>query len=588
MVCRFLVLPRHRTQAHDASLQVTFETPELTVLTDRDTPCLVVRECQGLIIGHLFTRENKPRPVTQLQAREADAIVASDGQILIDRYWGGYCYVRCDHRGALMSILRDPSGGMPCYWVETGGDFLAASDARLLAQSLPASLSIDWEAMRRHLYAYDLRNGATCLHGVTELMPGERVTFGPSVLTVSCWSPWKHTAPARRWTETDLRQTVDACVQAWSSVSGPILQTVSGGLDSSICTAALRDSPTAVTCLTMVTDEAEGDERPYARVLAKAFGRVLIEAEHALADVDITQTLSGHLPRPVNYALGQSELPARRAVMERHECDTLFTGVGGDNVFCHMRSATAVADRLLTCDVGGALSTLIDVCRMTDASLSEVAGAAWRKYRDADPAYRWQTNESYLKDLPRSLRVDHSWLKAPHRALPGQSVHIAMLLRLQATTDGYDRAIWPLQINPLTSQPIMELCLGIPSWRWCEGGRDRSVARAAFADILPKALIDRRSKGGANSFAHQIVTKNRDRLREHLCEGLLAKHEVLNRSAIAQVLDPQSDIPFTEHLRLLFLAEAESWARMWSAGPPPAFSTPRVTRGHANPGSVKV
>jgi asparagine synthase (glutamine-hydrolysing) len=570
MAGRFLIVPTTQTQAGTVStaipagLQVQMETAEFSVATDLGTPCLPAPDHLSLIVGHLFTRDDPPRLVTDVSALLADAINTSDGQVLIDRYWGGYCYVRWDKDGMVKALMRDPSGGMPCYWAISNRDIFAASDARLLAQALPTRLAIDWLALQRHLYAYDLRTATTCLQGVTELLPGERVTFGPNIMTASCWSPWDHTRPARPWSDKDLRKTVDDCVQAWATTFDRILQTISGGLDSSICTAALRKAPGAVTCLTMTTDEAEGDERRYARVLASAFDRDLIEARHEFGHIDLTRTLSAHLPRPVNYALGQSELAARQAVIEQQKCDAIFTGVGGDNVFCHMRSATAVADRLRAGDVVGACSTLLDVCRMTDASLGEVAQATWARYRNDDPVYRWQTNDSYLKDVHPRLAVGHAWLQTPPGALPGQSVHIAMLLRLQATTDGYDRALWPLQVNPLTSQPIMEMCLGIPSWRWIEGGRDRSVARAAFADILPKSLINRRSKGGANSFAHQIIFRHRDLLRDHLCEGLLAKHEVLAKRALEHILDPRRDIPFTEHLRLLFFAETESWARRWA------------------------
>lgn len=569
MAGRFLIVPKAVThsdpapESHPASLEMIFETPHFRLLADDGTPCVVTPDRLGLVIGHLFSRGDTPCLVTDITAREARDINISEGQCLIERYWGGYCYLKWDEHGMLKVLMRDPSGGMPCYWLMADGQLFAASDARLIAQSQLAPLSIDWRALHRHLYAYDLRAAPTCLHGVTELMPGERVLLRPAPQTASCWSPWDQVHPARRWSHQDLRQTVDACVQAWATTSTQILQTVSGGLDSSICTAALRHAPHAVTLMTMTTDEAEGDERRYARILAGAFDRFLIEARHEFRHIDLTQTLSAHLPRPVNYALGQSELPARRAAIEQYGCDTIFTGVGGDNVFCHMRSATAVVDRLRSGDLVGSISTVRDVCRMTDASILEVVRGAKARFGNPDPAYRWLTNDSYLTRTA-APQVSHPWLDTPAHALPGQSVHIAMLLRLQATTDGYDRALWPLQINPLTSQPIMEMCLGIPSWQWCEGGRDRSVARAAFDDLLPRVLVERRSKGGANSFAHQLITKNRDLLRQHLCDGLLANHGVIERFALEQVLDPRRDIPFTEHLRLLFLTEAESWARVWS------------------------
>ncbi|CAM3161619.1 asparagine synthase-related protein [Asticcacaulis taihuensis] len=534
----------------------------VVVWADNATNVLGFESENAIVIGHLFPKAHNAAPLRELPCDASQQITRTQGQVLIDQYWGGYCYFQIDSPAMGLFVVRDPSGMMPCYWHEGATHWVLASDAETLAKALGRRPEIDWSMLRRHLHAYDLRSARTCLENVTEVLPGQRLHLTPTSSTVeTCWSPWAFTRPTRPASPQDLRETVDACVQTWANAFSRILLTVSGGLDSSICTAALRDAPNLYACLTMTTDEAEGDETPYARLLAGTFNRRLIEARHELSDIDFTRTSSGHLPRPVNYALGQSELRHRRVLAEAEGLDAIFTGVGGDNVFCHVRSATPVVDRLIAQGIMGAFAATLDICRMTDASLSEVIQAA-RERRKRSAAYTWHVDDSFLTGQI-SLTLYHPWLEYPSAALPGKAVHIAMLERLQATTDGYDPATWPQQVNPLASQPIMELCLGIPSWRWCAGGRDRSVARAAYSDILPAALINRRSKGGANSFAHQIVSRRREDLRMFLCAGLLAEHQVIDARSLDVALAPSRDIPFSEHLRLLFLAEAESWARHW-------------------------
>src|SRR3546814_984119 len=76
--------------------------------------------------------------------------------------------------------------------------------------------------------------------------------------------------------------------------------------------------------------------------------------------------------------------------------------------------------------------------------------------------------------------------------LPGKAAHVAMLARAQKSIELYPRADAPPQIVPLLSQPVVELCLSIPTWQWVHGGRDRAVARAAFAGILPDLLVERK------------------------------------------------------------------------------------------------
>jgi len=52
--------------------------------------------------------------------------------------------------------------------------------------------------------------------------------------------------------------------------------------------------------------------------------------------------------------------------------------------------------------------------------------------------------------------------------------------------------------------------------RWRAGGRDRAVARAAFAADLPPAIIGRRSKGGPDGFSAIVLREHRTAIRERL------------------------------------------------------------------------
>src|SRR3546814_15687375 len=73
----------------------------------------------------------------------------------------------------------------------------------------------------------------------------------------------------------------------------------------------------------------------------------------------------------------------------------------------------------------------------------------------------------------------------------------------------YPRSTAAPQITPLLSQPIVELCLSIPTWQWVRGGRDRAVARAAVADLLPALIAQRRTKGGQTGFLRRGRSEER-------------------------------------------------------------------------------
>ncbi len=66
---------------------------------------------------------------SQIDPSESERIAATAGQHLIERYWGRYVAVICEpgsEGGA--HILRDPTGGLPCFLAEFRGVRLAFSD----------------------------------------------------------------------------------------------------------------------------------------------------------------------------------------------------------------------------------------------------------------------------------------------------------------------------------------------------------------------------------------------------------------------------------------------------------------------------
>ncbi len=546
-------------------------TPLSTVFVSHDAAYQVLPDNAGVIIGHLFSRPLQPRKIDALSPNDARHIVNTKGADLVKDHWGGYVALIEDHALHQIHVLRDPSGTMPCVSIETPAGQILASDIGVLIEAGSLRPEVDWSALARFLFAFDLRSESTCLAGVTELLAGFRVSYGPAGVRVqSVWSPWDFVAEQRSRSDTDLatqlERTVKSCVHAWADCFDHVLLTVSGGLDSSILAACLSDAPVDVTYLTLATDE-----RHYARLLARALGIQLIEAGYRLEDVDIRRSTAAHLPRPALYAFGQSEHVTKLGLIKARHIDGLMTGIGGDNVFCSMQSATPILDRLIAHGPGpGAWRTLMDVCRLTGCSLWEAAAMATRRAASRTRGYVWEGDLRFLNsDTVEQSRIslDHPWLDAPSGTLPGKAAHVAKLVRIQGTTDGFSRRDMPPQINPLLSQPIVEACLAIPTWTWCAGGQTRSVARRAFRHVLPSEIVDRRSKGGPDSFAFDVIDSNRQILRAQLLEGELAHHQVIDVAAVEAALDDRRSIHPLEYMRLSGLAEAEAWVRHWVSVP---------------------
>lgn len=579
MAIRYIaVLCSNVTKLHSISRQISSLTT-LRKLVDRDhlvfgdgSDSLFRSLDSGEIIGHVFTRSDSPRPVQNFTQSDAAAIHASAGDCLLTRFWGGYMALLKGSGQGAYTALRDPSGALPCYYLEIDDALILTSDIETAFDAGFLSPQLDWDFIGGCVLAGGPPVAGTAIKGFTELLAGWRLNWSAAGLSTSpWWSPWDHVSEIRS-AESEavdrLRSTVNGCVGAWGDSFRRPLLGVSGGLDSSIVAASLKATGTDVTCFTMATDEPFGDERSFARDLCSYLELGLSERIYDLSEVDVTQSTSLHLPRPGIPTFGQSNLKARSEIAEMHGCDAFISGVGGDNVFFLTMAATPIVDSFRSRGFSSnTWHTLNDICKLTRCSIWDAVSAAFARARDTDPNYIWKLDNRFLgRDRFNAISPPinfGSWLSAPEKSLPGKAVHVARIMGCQYPTDLFPRNASGPHILPLFSQPIMEFCLTIPTWQWCSNGQNRSLARKAFSDLLPPSIISRKSKGGPDSFAYDVALKNSKQIREHLLGGILAKQGVLDVLEIEFALKSNGQFGKGDHLRLLTLTEAESWARAW-------------------------
>jgi asparagine synthase (glutamine-hydrolysing) len=339
---------------------------------------------------------------------------------------------------------------------------------------------------------------------------------------------------------------------------------LSGGLDSSICAAALAASGADWHAVTLVTPGDDGNERRYAQLVADHFGAGLTSICLDPADFDFLGPLKAPEVRPSGFSLMAAIDSAIGSVAGRLDADTLCSGTGGDNVFCFVRSAVPVLDRFRREGLCPAWRTMHDVAALTGADLWSVARAAlgyW--YRERARPIRWVTTRTFLANPPPPM-VEHPWLTAASDETPGFRAHLKLILRARSVVDGASRGRERTMLFPLLSQPVMEACFAIPAWEWVRGGRDRAPARAAFADDLPVEIVRRRSKGRLESLLLPAYTRQRTRIVERLIDGRLAGAGLLDREALASVLRQPVAFNDRTYFRVLELLDAELWASAWS------------------------
>lgn len=530
---------------------------------------LLERGCR--VIGPLFRRERSPVPVDRGQAIPPSGAASEIAAWLSRAWWGAYLAILPGHDDGRLSVFSDPSGLLPVYRTVSRTHLLISSDPRLLAQARESQAVIDWAALRAHLCWPEFRPATTCLAGIDELTPGALYDLGPAARPVRMvWQLADQLpsgpAPAFDDAANALRSCAQDCVGAWADLAGPVAVAASGGVDSSLICAALASSGRDFACVTLATADPSGDERSFVALLSAQLGVAMDASIYDPGSIDLTRSASAGLPRPARRTLSLAIDAALDQARIRLSTKAVFDGNGGDNLFCFLHSAAPVVDRLAAEGIRAALPTVLDMCAVTGADFPAMLRAVWRRYWRTAASDHWPAERDLLAEPGRPIAMPPAltpWLDPGAAAQGGKRDHLALIMHAQNHVHGLGKPGVP-RFSPLLSQPLVELCLGFPTWLWCHGGINRALARAAFADVLPRAVLRRTSKAGPDSFLRRLFAQNRAQIRTMLLEGQLAGHGLLDRPAIeaAMATDTLSKDPVV--YRLFDLCEAEAWVRSWS------------------------
>ena len=525
---------------------------------------------RGVVLGPVFQR-GASAPSSDLDCDlRPEAGVAEFATHLVREYWGAYLAILIDSACRGLSVLSDPSGLLPVYRAETERHVFLTSDPLLFAAAGMAPPSVSWSGLRAHLLRQDLRSSATCLAGVRELQPGALVPIAEGADDgVPQWRPDdfmpRGPAPGFEDAATALRSCAIETISAWASLAGPVAVAASGGVDSSLICAALAEGGHAFDCVTLATTDPSCDERAFVRALTDHLGVRCIAATYDAARVDPLRPSSAGLARPSRKTFMQALDAALDDGRKELGAAAVFDGNGGDSLFCFVHSSAPVLDCLAAAGLRPALTAFIDMCGVTGCDVVAMAGAVMRRARRGGSPSAWLPDLRLLSTaLPADRALDPlmPWLDAhvgPHR---GKRDHLSLLMHAQNHVHSLGGIAVP-RLSPLLSQPMVELCISLPTWLWCSGGINRAPARAAFADVLPPAIRRRTSKAGPDSFIRSLLAVHQMPIRDLLLGGRLADHGLIDCDAVATALE--TDVLSGDAIvyRLLDLVEAETWARSW-------------------------
>lgn len=534
----------------------------LQLFCSKSTPSLQL-PYGGVVIGHLFSHAGQ-------SIRRADELPPLATPALAQKYLLGQCwgeYLLIDPIGDGVQVVRDPSGGVGCFYSLADGRGFLTSDVGLAERLRLFRKSIDWTYIAQCLVYPHQKRTRTGLAGISELLPGSSLTFrGDQASVTSVWCPWTFVAREARHSNlpeaaASVRATVSSVVQAWASVDPPILLELSGGLDSSIVATCLKETSAQVSCCTLVTPAPGADERLYASLMAEALGVPLHARTLRYEDARF------HFPPPVSaatpriWAFQSASDAMKQALADGLQTGSYYSGGGGDCVFSYLTSAAPAADAFRERGITAAMAAIRDLSTLHRCTHWKAARLTLKKLMRA-PKPPARPDTSFLS--PRAVAapsLEHPWLCAPRHALPGDRERVFELAVTQSYRDGCPRGETRWFRMPLLSQPVVEACLRVPSWMWIHGGCNRAVARLAFADRLPPPILHRRSKGTFISYSGTVYRKAKAPIRAFLLEGRLQAQGLLDPAALRRQFDDASPTREASIMRLFELCMIENWVR---------------------------
>lgn len=537
------------------------ESAVARVYVSPDTP-IIRLHAHAMIIGQVFTSDG-------LQLTSAPATLngppKSAHEHLLTKMWGQYLAI---HASAVqVTLLRDPSGAVPCVYSIVGGCGFVSSDVSLAVELGIYKREIDWQTIAHILEFPYFKASRTGLANISELLPGiELCIRAQTASTHLAWSPWHFTERPARHTDTteaayEVRQAVTMAVKALAKLQHSFVVELSGGLDSSIVSTCLREFADNATFCTLVMTVAGTDERPYARLMTDMLGKPLSSIDIDFEEIGFEYSEPLSSTRPAIGILQHVVNEAWEAAGDRHKVDSFFSGGGGDSIFCYLSTAAPAADAFLERGVAKGIAAVQDLSSLHQCTIWQAAMLTYKKIRQRRPS-TWKRDTTLLCESSLSgLPGDHPWMDAPPQALPGDREKIRQLISTQLFRPATPRGAGRVIHFPLLSQPVMEACLKVPSWMWISHGRNRAVARDAFADQLPTGIVERRSKGSYTGVLAGIYARHRHAMQRFLADGELHSHGLLDRSELAQIFNREQAPRDTTFIRILDICATENWVR---------------------------
>ncbi len=565
----------------------------------------------------------------------------SDSEVVVHGYrqWGRDVFRRIDGMFAValwdvstrrLLLARDRMGKKPLYFALVGprkDTLIFGSELRALAAHPALDRHIDPIALSAYL-TYECFPENLAIYGAAaKLLPAHVLEYDRDAGRITTHEFWRMNfagAPSvpdfREWSEDKiaghLRDTIRDAVEARLVSDVPLGVFLSGGIDSSMVTAAMTElvTPSEVKSFSITFDDPSFDEGPYARQVAQHLGTDHHEQRLSpQAMIDILPEVAGFMSEPIGDA---SIIPTYLlSKFARQTVTVALGGDGGDELFLGYPTFVAdkyaqSLDRVLPLGAQRSLGHgLMQAARLLPVSRQNFSldfkikrFAQGLGYRRSVRHQAWMG--SFLPEeiagilVPEVARL--ALAQSPYKLVeeleaegPGLGVRDAddaavyQYSRLYLTAGvlvKVDRASMAASLEvraPLLDTKVVELACALPGKLKLRGGVTKYILKKAARPWLPDEIIDRPKKGFGIPVGEWLRGPLRAMAHDLLAPTRLKRQGIWQTEPIQKML-AQHDAGTADHRKPLWtLLALQLWLDRFG------LDAPRVDRAPSPPAPAR-
>ncbi|MEV4496287.1 asparagine synthase (glutamine-hydrolyzing) [Micromonospora arborensis] len=421
------------------------------------------------------------------------------GEAVAERLNGMYAFAVWDSRIEKLVLIRDRLGVKPLYYYRTDDGVLFGSEPKAILANALAERAVDLEGIRE-LVSFTQTPGSAVWCGMNEVLPGGVVTVDRAGLRETRY--W--TLPSRAHTDdlqttiANVRSLLEDVVERQLVSDVPRCTLLSGGLDSSVITAIaaakLGERGEKVRSFAVdftgreddfVADELRATtDAPYAREVGAHVGSLhesVVLNHQAIADPAVRRAVITARDSPLSLGDMDTSLYLLFQVI-RQRSTVALSGESADEVFggyrwFHQPEAQAAATfPWMAVFVSGAKAQVSDRFNADITAALDLPG---------------YISDRYAQALTEIERVDG---ESDHEFRMREMCYLHLTRFVRMLLERKDRVSMAVGLEvrvPFCDHRLVEYVYNTPWSMKTFDGREKSLLRAATADLLPRSVLDR-------------------------------------------------------------------------------------------------